>query len=78
MTESKLWHNKTEVKNAKAAKMVELIKTCDQYLHKSFFQHHNPLTFLLGENRFSESAVWVKSVISFSLRESFTQKNEQK
>ena len=30
MVESKLWHNKTEAKNIKVAKMMELIKTCDQ------------------------------------------------
>ena len=31
MLEAKLWHNKTETKNAKVAKMVEFIKTFDQY-----------------------------------------------
>ena len=45
MFESKLWHKKTETKNVKVAKMVEFIKTCDQYSSKfnfwSFFQFHN-------------------------------------
>ena len=31
MLETKLWHNKTEIKNVKVAKMMEFIKTCDQY-----------------------------------------------
>ena len=30
MIESKLWHNKTEIKNVKVAKMVEFIKTCEK------------------------------------------------
>ena len=42
MIESKLWHNKTETKNVKVAKMVEFIKTCEQYHRRSFFQLHNP------------------------------------
>ena len=29
MLESKLWHNKSETKNVKVAKMVEFIKTCE-------------------------------------------------
>ena len=31
MLESKLWYNKTDIKNVKGAKMVEFIKTCDYY-----------------------------------------------
>ena len=31
MLEAKLWHSKAETKNAKVAKLVEFIKTCDQY-----------------------------------------------
>ena len=31
MLEAKLWYNKAEMKNVKVAKMVEFIKTCDQY-----------------------------------------------
>ena len=31
MLEAKLLHNKTQTKNVKVAKMVEYIKTCDQY-----------------------------------------------
>ena len=58
----------TEIKNIKVAKMMELIKTFDQYPHKwSFFQLHNPSPFLLGGNRVSENAVLVKWVISFCL-----------
>ena len=37
--ESKLWHGKTETKNEKVAKMVEFIKTCDQYPRKFNFGH---------------------------------------
>ena len=39
MRESRLWYNKTETKNAKVAKMVEFIKTCDQYRRKFNFHH---------------------------------------
>ena len=39
MLESKLWHNKTETKNVKVAKMVEFIETCDQYPRKFNFGH---------------------------------------
>ena len=31
MLEAKLWHSKTETNNVKVAKMVNFIKTCDQY-----------------------------------------------
>ena len=34
MIESQLWHNKTKIKNVKAAKMVGLIKNCHQYSQK--------------------------------------------
>ena len=37
--ESKLWHNKTETKNVKVAKMVEFIKACNQYPRKFNFSH---------------------------------------
>ena len=37
MLEFKLWYNKTETKNVKVAKMVEFIKTCDQYPRKFNF-----------------------------------------
>ena len=36
MLEAKLWHNKTEAKNVK---MVEFIKTCDQYLRTFKFDN---------------------------------------
>ena len=39
MLESKLWYNRTETKNAMVAKMVESIKTCDQYPCKFNFGH---------------------------------------
>ena len=39
MTESKLWSNKTEIKNVKVAKMVEFLKTCVQYPYKFNFCH---------------------------------------
>ena len=39
MLEAKLCHNKTETKNAKVAKMVEFIKTCDQYPRRFKFGH---------------------------------------
>ena len=34
MVEAKLWHNKTETNNVKIAKMVEFIKTCNQYPYR--------------------------------------------
>ena len=39
MLESKLWHKKTETKNVKVAKMVEFIKTYNQYPCKFNFCH---------------------------------------
>ena len=39
MLEAKLWHNKTETKNVKVAKMMEFIKTCDQYPRRFHFGH---------------------------------------
>ena len=39
MFEPKFGQNETETKNAKAAKMVEFIKTCDQYRPKFNFGH---------------------------------------
>ena len=75
MIESKIWHNKTEIKNVKVVKTVEFIKTCDQYPHKFNFGHFFSSIilppFCCGKNRFSENAVQVKQVISFCLRESF-------
>ena len=35
MLESELWHNKTGTSNVKVAKMMEFIKTYDQYPSKS-------------------------------------------
>ena len=37
MLESELWHKRTETKNAKDARMVEFIKTCDNYPRKFNF-----------------------------------------
>ena len=37
MLETKLWCNKTNIKNKKVVKMVEFIKTCDQYPHRFNF-----------------------------------------
>ena len=50
MLESKLWHNKTEIKNVKVAKMVEFIKTCDpcRFYFCHFFCPIRLLPFLLG------------------------------
>ena len=51
MLESKLWHNKTETKNVKFAKMVKFIKTCEQHaclVILDIFQLHQPPYFLLG------------------------------
>ena len=71
MSEAKLWHNKAEAECVKVAKMVEFIKTCDQYPRRfnfgNFFNSITPPSFLLGENRSSENAVWEEWVISFSL-----------
>ena len=39
MLESKLLYNKTETKNVKVAKIVEFIKTCNQYPCKFNFGH---------------------------------------
>ena len=39
MLDPELWHNKAESKNIKVAKMVEFIKTCDQYPRKFNFVH---------------------------------------
>ena len=84
MLESKLWHNKTETKNVKVAKMKEFIKTCDQYPRKLivsyFFSFIILPLFSWEEKRFSENAVRVKWVISFCLGEIFAwgmSKNDQ-
>ena len=77
MLESKLWHNKIETKNVKVAKMVEYIKTYNQYLRKfNFCLFFNciilpstPLCWV--KNRFSKNPVQGKWVISFCLGESF-------
>ena len=59
MTKSKLWHNKTEIKNVKVAKMVELIKSCDKYPHKfnfgQFFSFLILPPFCWGKNRFQST-----------------------
>ena len=39
MLEFNLWHNKTETKNVKVAKVVEFIKTCNQYPRRFTFGH---------------------------------------
>ena len=39
MLKSKLWDKKTETKKVKVVKMVEPIKTCEQYPHKFSFGH---------------------------------------
>ena len=70
MLESKLWHNKTETKNVNVAKMVEFIKTYDEFprrfnfgdLFNSIMQP--PLCW--RKNRSSENAVW-EEWVSFSL-----------
>ena len=62
MLEFTLWHNKTETKNAKAAKTVEFIKTCDQCSRKINFGHVFTSIilpfFCWEENKFSENAGW--------------------
>ena len=81
MLESKLWHNKTEISSLNVAKMVEFIKTCDQYPVRfnfgHFFSSKIVSALCWGKNRFSESAVPVKWVSS-CLVESVTWGNEQK
>ena len=79
MLEAKLWHNKTETKNVKVAKMAEFIKTCDQYPRRFNFGNFfnsiillpspkpHPLLILLGKNRSLENAVREEWVISFCL-----------
>ena len=53
MLDPELWHNKAESKNIKVAKMVEFIKTCDQYPRKfnfvHFFSSIIPPSFMLEE-----------------------------
>ena len=65
------WRHKTETKNVKVAKMVEFIKTCEQYPRRFNFVHFfNSIIlppFLLGKNRSSENAVLEEWVISFCL-----------
>ena len=39
MLECKLWYSETATKNVKGKKMVEFMKTCDQYPHKFNFDH---------------------------------------
>ena len=82
MLKAELWHNKTETKNVKVAKMVEFIKTCDQYPRRfnfgNFFNSiilptpissHPPTQPLsAGEKkRSAENAVREEWVISFCL-----------
>ena len=71
MTESKLWHKKTGIKNAKSAKMVEF-----NFGH--FFSSIILPPFCWAKNRISENAVLVKWSISFWLGEHFAWWNEQK
>ena len=73
MLEAKLWHNKTETKNVKAAKMVEFTKTCDQYLRRLNFGNFfnsiilTPPPFCWVKNRSSENAAREEWVITFYL-----------
>ena len=71
MLEAKLWHNKTETKNVKVAKMVEFILTCDQYPRRfkfgNFFNSLILPPFCWGKNRSSENAVREEWVIFFCL-----------
>ena len=73
MLESKLWHNKTDTKKAKCAKMVGLNKTNCQYPHKFYFGHFfsSIVSFLsplsTGGINFQKNAAWGKWLISFIL-----------
>ena len=70
MLESKLCHDKTGTKNLKVAKMVEFIKTFDQYSRKFNYGHFFSSIILLlssEENRFSKTVVSGKWIISFCL-----------
>ena len=73
MPESKLWHNKTGPKNVKVAKMVEIIKTCDQYPRKFNFGHFFSYIILppfsWRKFRFSKNAVWEKRVTFICLED---------
>ena len=64
MLTSKLWHNKTETKIVKIAKMVEFIKTYNQYPCKFNFCHFVSSIirppFWWVKNRFSENPAWKK------------------
>ena len=76
MLKSRLWHNKTETKKCiKVVKMVEFIKTCNQYPHKfnfcRFFSSITLSPLCWVKNRFSENPVCRKLVISFCLGERF-------
>ena len=57
--------------NVEVVKMVEFIKTCNQYPNKFNFCHFfSSITlppFCWVKNRFSENPVWRKMVISFCL-----------
>ena len=72
MLAAKLWHNKTETKSVKVAKMVEFIKTRDQYPCRfnfgTFFNSIIPHSLLLGKNRSLGNAVWEEWIVSFCLR----------
>ena len=70
--EAKLWHHKTETNNGKVAKIVEFVKTYDQYPCKfNFGNFFNSIilfpSFCWGKNRSSENTVWEEWVISFCL-----------
>ena len=68
MLEAKLWHNKTETKNVKAANMVEFIKTCDQYPRRFHFGHFfSSIIWSWGKNRNPENAVREEWAIFFCL-----------
>ena len=69
MLEAKLWYKKTETKNVKVVKMVEFIKTCNQYPRRfNFGNFFNSIIFSLSaEEKSSENAVQEEWIISFCL-----------
>ena len=77
MNGSKLWRNKTEIRNVKSAQIVEFIKTCDQYPHKFNLVIFSSMILPLsagGKIDFQKNAVLVKWVIFFSLEEYFAER----
>ena len=77
MNGSKLWRNKTEIRNVKSAQIVEFIKTYDQYPHKFNLVIFSCMILLLSAGwkiDFQKNAVLVKWVIFFSLEEYFAER----